>query len=112
MAQKPKVLISGVSEGIGAGSAAQFAARGHDLVRVARNARKLEQTAARLRAEAGGAVDISAAKAFILSLSQVLQAEPEPKGVYVQTVLPAATRTTIRDFADLRNLPPMMEVPP
>lgn len=52
----------------------------------------------------------TATKAFVLSLSQALQAELGPKGVYVQAVLPAATRTEIWNYADQSKLPPMMEV--
>ncbi len=37
----------------------------------------------------------SATKSFVLTLSQSLQAELGPKGVYVQAVLPSATRTDI-----------------
>jgi short-subunit dehydrogenase len=42
-----------------------------------------------------------ATKAFLLYLSQGLQAELGPKGVYVQAVLPAATRTAIWDKANV-----------
>jgi short-subunit dehydrogenase len=53
-----------------------------------------------------------ATKAFVLFLSQGLSIELAPKGVYVQAVLPAATRTEIwaRAGADANLLPPMMEV--
>ncbi|MCP1551052.1 MULTISPECIES: SDR family NAD(P)-dependent oxidoreductase [Methylorubrum] len=53
-----------------------------------------------------------ATKAFVLFLSQGLSHELSPKGVYVQAVLPAATRTEIwsRSGADPATLPPMMEV--
>lgn len=53
-----------------------------------------------------------ATKAFILFLSQGLNLELGPKGVYVQAVLPAATRTELWDRmgADAAALPPMMEV--
>ena len=53
-----------------------------------------------------------ATKAFVLYLSQSLAIELGPKGVYVQAVLPAGTRTEIwgRSGADLDNLPPLMEV--
>lgn len=53
-----------------------------------------------------------ATKAFVLFLSQGLSAELSPKGVYVQAVLPAATRTEIwqRAGADIDTLPEMMEV--
>ncbi len=53
-----------------------------------------------------------ATKAFILFLSQSLALELAPKGVYVQAVLPAATRTEIweRAGADVSALPAMMDV--
>ena len=53
-----------------------------------------------------------ATKAFVLFLSQGLNLELAPQGVYVQAVLPAATKTEIweRAGADPATLPPMMEV--
>ena len=53
-----------------------------------------------------------ATKAFVLFLSQGLSLELSPKGVYVQAVLPAATRTEIWERAgiDLSTLPEVMEV--
>jgi len=53
-----------------------------------------------------------ATKAFVLFLSQGLSLELSPKGVYVQAVLPAATRTEIWERAgiDLNTLPEVMEV--
>lgn len=59
-----------------------------------------------------GASVYTATKAFVLFLSRALSHELAPKGVYVQAVLPAATRTEIwsRAGADLASLPPMMEV--
>lgn len=53
-----------------------------------------------------------ATKAFVLYLSQALAAELGPKGIYVQAVLPAATRTDIWASAgvDLANLTGLMEV--
>lgn len=53
-----------------------------------------------------------ATKAFVTFLSQGLSLELGSKGVYVQAVLPAATRTEIweRAGADLNSLPAMMEV--
>lgn len=53
-----------------------------------------------------------ATKAFVLFLSQGLQLELGPKGVYVQAVLPAATRTEIwaRSGRDVNTLPAVMEV--
>ncbi|SEB25764.1 SDR family oxidoreductase [Variovorax sp. YR216] len=53
-----------------------------------------------------------ATKAFVLFLSQGLNVELAPKGVYVQAVLPATTRTEIWERAgiDLNALPEVMEV--
>ncbi|WP_278377365.1 SDR family NAD(P)-dependent oxidoreductase [Sphingobium yanoikuyae] len=53
-----------------------------------------------------------ATKAFVLFLSQGLSLELGPQGVYVQAVLPAATRTELwgRAGADEATLPPMMDV--
>jgi short-subunit dehydrogenase len=52
-----------------------------------------------------------ATKAFVLFLSQGLQLELGPKGVYVQAVLPAATRTEIwaRSGRDVNAIPGVME---
>ena len=53
-----------------------------------------------------------ATKAFVLFLSQGLSLELTPKGVYVQAVLPAATRTEIwqRAGIDINTLPEVMDV--
>lgn len=53
-----------------------------------------------------------ATKAFVLFLSQGLNLELSPKGVYVQAVLPAATRTEIWERAgiDLNTLSEVMDV--
>ncbi|MCX2721220.1 SDR family NAD(P)-dependent oxidoreductase [Roseibium salinum] len=53
-----------------------------------------------------------ATKAFVLFLSQGLSLELAPKGVYVQAVLPATTRTQIWEHvgADVNTLTNVMEV--
>ncbi|SQF97883.1 oxidoreductase [Paucimonas lemoignei] len=53
-----------------------------------------------------------ATKAFVLFLSQGMSLELSPKGVYVQAVLPAATRTEIWERAgiDINTLSEIMEV--
>ncbi len=51
-------LITGASSGIGATYAARLAARGHDLVLVARNLTRLEALAAKLRSESGRSIDV------------------------------------------------------
>jgi short-subunit dehydrogenase len=59
-----------------------------------------------------GSTIYSATKAFVLLLSQGLHHELSPAGVYVQAVLPAATRTEIWERAgvDVNTLPEVMEV--
>lgn len=53
-----------------------------------------------------------ATKAFVLFFSQGLSLELGPKGVYVQAVLPSATRTEIweRSGTDINALPALMEL--
>ena len=53
-----------------------------------------------------------ATKAYVLTLSQSLQNEIGPSGVYVQAVLPAATRTEIweKSGRDADAIPGMMDV--
>ncbi|OWU84225.1 AraC family transcriptional regulator [Oceanicola sp. 22II-s10i] len=55
-----------------------------------------------------------ATKAYVLYLSQALSLELGPKGVYVQAVLPAATRTEIWSHAgrDVDTMQGVMEVEP
>ncbi|WP_338811533.1 SDR family oxidoreductase (plasmid) [Agrobacterium leguminum] len=59
-----------------------------------------------------GATVYGATKAFVLFLSQGLNGELAPKGVYVQAVLPAATRTEIWNHTgiDINAVPGVMEV--
>jgi len=206
MINKPSVLITGASTGIGAVYADRFARRGHDLVLVARDRQRMEALADRLRQETGVAVDVlqadltdardlalvearlrdddrigilvnnagtapaggfvdqtpdeiarvvtlnamapvrlaravaprfvnkgegsivnissvvgvtpeygstvyGATKAFVLLLSQSLHFELGPKGVYVQAVVPAATRTEIWEHAgkNVDTLPAVMD---
>jgi len=207
MTTLPTVFITGASSGIGATYAERFARRGHDLVLVARDKSRLDNLAARLRAESNVAVEVlpadltravdlsaletrlrddarigilinnagmaqsggflaqtaeaierlitlnttaltrlaaavaprfaqsgtgaivnigsvvgfapefgmsiyGATKAFVLFLSQGLNFELAAKGVYVQAVLPASTRTEIweRVGIDVNTLPEVMEV--
>jgi uncharacterized protein len=207
MSAQPAVLITGASTGIGAVYADRFAARGHDLVLVARDRARMEDVAARLRERngvnveilradlsshtdlalvearlaedsrigvlinnagaslagtfveqspeaVGGLIDLNvtavarlaaavaprfaregsgaivnvgsviglapefrssvygATKAFVLYFSQSLHLELGPKGVYVQAVVPGATRTEIweRSGKDVNALPAVMEV--
>jgi short-subunit dehydrogenase len=54
----------------------------------------------------------AATKAYVLSMSQSLHAEVGEKGIYIQAVLPAATRTEIYDRmgGDIAKVPDVMEV--
>jgi hypothetical protein len=54
----------------------------------------------------------AATKAFVLSFSQSLQAELGGRGLYVQAVLPSATRTEIweRSGRDIATIPGVMDV--
>jgi len=58
-----------------------------------------------------GSTVYGATKAFVLFLSQSLHVELGPKGVYVQAVVPAATRTEIWEKAgrDVNSIPGVME---
>jgi uncharacterized protein len=58
MSDRPAVLITGASTGIGAVYADRFAKRGHDLVLVARDLARMEELAARLRERDGVRVEI------------------------------------------------------
>ena len=53
-----------------------------------------------------------ATKAFVIALSQSMHLELAPKGIYVQAVLPAATRTEIWAKAgrDVNQIPGVMDV--
>lgn len=207
MSPRHSVLITGASTGIGAMYADRFAGRGHDLVLVARDRKRMDNLADRLRSDYGVVVDVlradltdarelaevearlredarigvlvnnagasapggfvdqtledvtgmismntialtrlagaavpgfaergggaiinissavalvpefglsvyGATKAFVLFLSQGLHVELAPKGIYVQAVLPASTRTEIweRSGRDVNTLPAVMEV--
>jgi short-subunit dehydrogenase len=54
----------------------------------------------------------NATKSYVLALSQNLQTELGPRGIYVQAVLPAVTRTEIweRSGRDVDTLPGIMDV--
>ena len=66
----------------------------------------------RALAREDGSTVYGGTKAFVLFLSQSLQFELAPKGVYVQAVLPVAIRTAIweRSGKDVTKLPAVFDV--
>jgi uncharacterized protein len=124
------ILINNAGAGLGGGFAEQTGEAVEQLIALNATAvaRLANAVAPRFVAAGGGAiVNISsvvglapelgmavygATKAFVTFFSQGLSLELGPKGVYIQAVLPAATRTELWDRAsiDANRIPPMMEV--
>jgi hypothetical protein len=83
-------LITGASSGIGAEVAKQLAARGHDLVIVARRRERLEALAAELRARHGRRVEILAADVADRESRAELLADIERLGLEIDVFIPSA----------------------
>lgn len=93
-------LITGASAGIGAEFARQFAARGHDLVVVARSADRLEALAADLRAAHGVAVTVLAMDLARPDAAEELWQRTTALGLQVDVLVNNAGFGTHADVAD------------
>ncbi|MCY0853625.1 SDR family NAD(P)-dependent oxidoreductase [Cupriavidus sp. D39] len=103
MQQKPAVLITGASTGIGAVYADRFARRGHPIVMVARDTERMQTLAARLRAETG--VEIEILKADLNDPADVAKIETRLRddpnlGVLVNNAGTALPGTFIEQSSD------------
>jgi short-subunit dehydrogenase len=93
-------LITGASSGIGAEFARQLAARGSDLVLVARRTERLETLAAELRATHGITATVIPADLAKARSGATLVAETAKRGLEVHSLVASAGFGTYNDFAD------------
>jgi short-subunit dehydrogenase len=93
-------LITGASTGIGAEFARQFAARGHDLVVVARSADRLEDLAARMRKAHGVDVTVLAMDLSLPTAAGDLWQRTNSLGLEIDVLVNNAGFGTHCDVAD------------
>ncbi|ORB67816.1 SDR family NAD(P)-dependent oxidoreductase [Mycolicibacterium tusciae] len=94
-------LITGASTGIGAEFARQFAARGHDLVVIARSADKLNEIAAQLRAAHGVQVTVLAMDLSLPDAAAELWQRTDGLGLEISVLVNNAGFGTHGDVADV-----------
>ena len=94
-------LITGASTGIGAEFARQFAARGDDLVLVARSADKLDALAAQLRQTSGVDVTVIAMDLSIPDSADELLRQTERLGLQISVLVNNAGAGTHGDVAEV-----------
>ncbi len=105
-------LITGASSGIGAAYAREFAARGADLVLVARGAEAMQQLATQLRSEHGRRVDVIAADLGAPGAADRLAEEVAALGIDVDVLINNAGFGLHGDFvgADEGRLTAMIQL--
>lgn len=112
MTDRPTVLVTGASSGIGAAFAWGFAARGADLVLVARRVDRLEALAAEVRAAHGVRVDVVPADLAVPGAADRLAAELAERGLRLTGLVNDAGFGVLGDFheADPERLRAMLQV--
>jgi short-subunit dehydrogenase len=99
--QKPVALVTGASSGIGAEFARALAARGHDLVVVARDTTRLDALAERLEKEHGMDVEVLSADLTSKKGRAVVAARLESAEPAVDLLVNSAGMGTYGKFAEL-----------
>jgi uncharacterized protein len=98
--RRPVAVVTGASSGLGRGYAERFAARGHDVVLIARRADRLEQLAARVRAEHGVAADVIAADLTDAAAPALIAGELAERGLAAEVLVNGAGFGTAGPFAE------------
>lgn len=99
-ARRPVAVVTGASSGLGRAYAERLAARGHDLVVVARRAERLEALADELRSATGVRVDVVLADLTQPDAPAGIVAELHRRGLTATVLVNAAGFGTAGRFAD------------